>query len=100
MSNHIKVSVPRMKSDGELLQADAEKIPQFIRELDAAMKKLGTCWEGPAWVTFQNQVESDILYMLDVYDWLKEFMQAMSEAEKIYGNSEKKSYDCVDAIRV
>lgn len=100
MSNYIKVSIPKMKSDGDQLHADIEKIPQFIRELDGAMKTLGTCWEGPAWIAFQQQVESDILNMLDVYDWLRKFLQELSEAEKIYGTCEEKSYDYIDKVRI
>lgn len=100
MSNHVKVSIPRMTQDADKLQSDFQRIPQFIQELDGSMKRLGGCWEGPAWIAFQQQVESDILNMLDVYDWLRKLLQAMSEAEKIYGDSEKRSYDCVDAVRI
>lgn len=100
MSNFVKVSVPRMKNDGDQLYADIEKIPQFVRELDDAMRDLGTCWEGPAWIAFQQQVESDILNMLDMYDWLREFMKALSESEKEYGNCERKCYDCIDKVRI
>ena len=66
MSNYIKVSVPKMKRNAEQLQANVDKIPQFVNSLDASMKNLGACWEGPAWIAFQQQVESDILYLLDV----------------------------------
>lgn len=100
MSNYIKVSVPKMKNDGEQLHADIEKIPQFVRELDASMKALGTCWDGPAWAAFQQQVESDILNMLDMYDWLRRFMQALSDGEKEYGACEQKSYNCVENVRI
>ena len=52
MSNYVKVSVPRMKSDSEELHAKIEKIPQFIHELDASMKALGDCWTGYSWESF------------------------------------------------
>jgi len=100
MNNHIKVSVPKMKNSGDQLHGDMDKIPQFIQELDASMKQLGNCWEGPAWIAFQQQVQSDILNMLDVYDWLRKFLQALSEAEKVYGDCEQRSYDCIDRVRI
>lgn len=100
MTNHIKVSIPRMKEDGEKFSAYAEKIPIFVQELDNAMKELGRCWEGPAWILFQDQVESDILNMLEIYDWLKDVINTMYETEKLFGESEKRSYHCVDAVRI
>lgn len=100
MSNHVKVSVPNMKRDGERLHTGAEQIPKFVRELEGAMRSLGTCWEGPAWIAFQQQVESDILNMLDVYDWMRRYLQALSDAEKVYGSCEEQSYECVERVRV
>lgn len=100
MSNYIKVSVPKMKRDAVQLQANVNKIPQFVNDLDASMKNLGACWEGPAWIVFQQQVESDILYLLDMYDWLQKLLQTEAEAEKIYGESEWKSCNCIEKIRI
>ncbi len=100
MGSYVKVSVPRMKDDGEQLHTQIAKIPQFIRELEGSMKSLGSCWDGPAWVTFQQQVESDILNMLEMYDWLCRYLRAMSDAEKEYGNCEEKSYSSVEKVRI
>ena len=100
MSNYIKVSVPKMKIDWERLQTEVEKIPEFISELDSSMKGLSQCWDGPAWVAFQQQVESDIVNMLDVYDWLRILVTTMSDVEKIYGDSEERSYSCVEKVRI
>ena len=89
-----------MKDEREQLQEEYQKIPTFVHELDASMKKLSTCWEGPAWITFQQQVESDILNMLDLYDWYREYLQNHAEVEKIYGDTEKKTYEMVEDIRI
>lgn len=100
MGSYIKVSVPRMEETGERLHTGIDKIPQFIHELDEAMKNLGACWSGPAWIGFQQQVESDILNMLDVYNWMREFLETMSQAEKVYGDCEKNSYNQIDRVRI
>ena len=100
MANQIKVSVPRMKSDREQLQTELEKIPSYVQDLEASMKQLGTCWDGPAWLSFQSQVSSDILNMLDLYDWIRGYLERLSEAEKVYGECEKKGYEFVDKVRV
>lgn len=100
MNNYIKVSVPKIKSGEEQIQSDIEKIPQFVRELESAMKSLGTCWEGASWNAFQMQVRSDILNMLDLYDWMKKYLNATAEGEKHYGECEKKGYDCIDKVRI
>lgn len=100
MSNYIKVSVPKMQKDSEQLKASIDKIPQFVNDLDASMKNLGNCWEGPAWIVFQQQVQSDILYLLEMYDWLSKLLQAETEAGKIYGEGEKKGYSRIEKIRI
>ena len=100
MANYVKVSVPRMKDDGEELHNQIEQIPNFVRELEAAMQSLGTCWEGPAWIAFQQQVESDILNMLDMYDWLRKYMQTLSDTEKIYGACEETCYESIECVRI
>lgn len=100
MNNYIKVSVPKLKRTGETVHTDAEKIPQFVQELEDTMKSLGSCWEGPAWNAFQQQVKSDILNILEVYDWLRKYLEAASEVEKVYGNCERQSYDCVDKVHI
>lgn len=100
MSNYIKVSVPKMENKREELYSDIDKIPQFVRELDDSMRSLGMCWEGPAWITFQQQVESDIVNILEVYDWLRNFLQVLTDGEKSYGSCEEKCYDCIDKIRI
>ena len=98
MGNHLKVSVPRMKNDGEKLQKGFESIPQMIEKLDVSMAKLAQCWKGPAHSVFREQVEKDITNMLDVYQWMKKFLEAHGEAQKVYGNCEQKTFDCISGI--
>lgn len=100
MSDYIKVSIPKMKQDGEKIKANVDKIPEFVQELDEVMKKLGSCWDGPAWITFQGQVESDILYMLNFYDWIRDYFGVLSDAEKLFGDNEKKTYDFVNDVKI
>lgn len=96
MSNYIRVSISRMKNSGEELAVDIEKIPQVVRELEDSMRRLGACWEGPAWLAFQQQVEMDILNILELYDWLRHFLETLSVGEKKYGICEEKCYECID----
>ena len=100
MSSNWKVSTPRMKQDEEDIQAQTDQIPKFIQELDASMKRLGQCWDGPAWLVFQQQVESDIQNMLDIYDWMKDYLQALSQSAEKYGEAEKKSYSAVENLKI
>lgn len=100
MGKHIRVSIPQMQRDGEKLHTQMEKIPQFVRELENAMQNLGSCWDGPAWITFQQQVASDILQMMEVYDWLRKYVQSLSEAEKAYGEGEKNGYESIKSVRI
>ena len=100
MANHVKVSVPNMKEDADKLQNCYEKIPQLVNDLETVMAKLGTCWDGPAWVSFQQQMHTDIKNMLDVYNWMKTFIESMTKAEETYGNCEEQMYQTVDGVRV
>ena len=100
MSNLIKVSVPKMNGDCEKLQADFQKIPDVIHDLEDAIKRLGTCWEGPAWIAFQQQVQTDINNMYELCEDLKGYLQSMAEAEKKYGECEQKTYDVINRVRI
>lgn len=100
MSGNWRVSTPRMKQDEDEIQSQTDQIPTFIQELDASMKRLGQCWDGPAWLTFQQQVELDIQNMLDIYDWMKDFLQAFSQSAKKYGEAEEKSYTAVENVKI
>ena len=44
MADKLKVSVPRMKEDGEGLKGCFEKIPNMVKDLDQSMAMLSTCW--------------------------------------------------------
>ena len=100
MGNYIKVSVPKMKEDADKLQDCYDKVPKLIKDLENVMARLGTCWEGPAWVSFQKQMRIDIANMLDVYDWMKVFIESMTKAEEVYGNCEEQMYQTIEGVRV
>ena len=100
MNNIWKISTPRMIKDEEAIQAQSEKIPEFIRELDSSMKRLGQCWEGTAWQSFHQQVELDIENMMEIYEWMRNYLVAMSQSVKKYGEVEKNCLSAVENLRI
>ena len=100
MSKTMKVSVPRMKSDGDTLQNRMKQLPAFVQELDGAMKRLGQCWDGPAWPEFHQQVDKDIQNMLDLYEWMKKYVESMSGCAEVLGNTEKQCYDILNRVKI
>lgn len=87
-----RVSCQAMKRDAEQLSEILKDIPETIEELRVSMRKLAQCWEGPAWATFQTQMNKDIQSMLEVYDRLVELQRALSEGREIYLKTEFSIY--------
>ena len=100
MADKLKVSVPRMKEDGEGLKGCFEKIPNMVKDLDQSMAMLSTCWEGPAHATFRLEVEKDINKLLDLLKWIQKYLEALGEAGKRYGDCEHRTYDCINGTHI
>ena len=69
MSNQIRVSTSNMSRDVKKMDQQIAVLPEVIRELKVQMSLLASCWEGPAWMAFQNQVADDIAFMSEVYQF-------------------------------
>ena len=95
----LKVSAGQMSSDTEQLKAQIDAIPVQIDALSEAMNRLGECWEGSAWIAFQNQLADDINNMNDMYQFLTGLIQKLDTAKLSYLKTEKQAYRNVDQIR-
>lgn len=71
-----------------LIHGNTKKRPSVIEELRVSMRKLSQCWEGPAWATFQTQLNKDIQNMLEVYECLVELQKSLGEGRDIYLKTE------------
>ena len=83
-----RISCQSMKRDAEQLSEILKDIPETIEELRVSMRKLSQCWEGPAWATFQTQLNKDIQNMLEVYECLVELQKSLGEGRDIYLKTE------------
>ena len=92
MSDHIKVSVNRMRSDSDELQELIERLPQAIENLGNTMDALALCWEGPAFVSFQKQVSSDIDNMEKLYRFLSNYISHIETGSQKYLEAEQNVY--------
>lgn len=92
MSNQIRVSTPNMSRDVKKLEQQMAVLPDVIRELKVQMSLLASCWEGPAWMAFQNQVADDIAFMSEVYQFISAYEQALQKSAEGYLNAEQKNY--------
>lgn len=93
-----KVSCNRMKADAEALQSELKNIPKTIEQLAASMQKLSQCWEGPAWAAFQNQVNSDVQNMNEVYKSLVELQKGLGNGRETYLRTEFDVYSDLKLI--
>ena len=92
MGNQIRVSTSKMSRDVKTLEQQIAVLPQVIGELKTQMHLLASCWEGPAWRTFQNQVADDIAFMSEVYQFLSAYNRALQSSAEGYLSAEQDNY--------
>ena len=100
MSKYLKVSASKMASDVEEMKKLIDELPMRIDEIETSMKKLSSCWEGEAWEAFQNQVNSDISNMNEMYNFLNKYLHVFGNAKGEYLRKEKDIYGRIDSVIV
>lgn len=93
-----RVSTNDMHNDLEMMQEQSKEIPLQIRELEASMQKLHGCWKGNARNAFQGEVMRDVTYMNQVYRFLTEYLEAMSQSEEDYFKAEYEAYKAAHSL--
>lgn len=96
----LKISVKRIRSDADQVEEHLESIPIFINELETAMQQLAQCWEGAAWIEYQNQVALYIEILTEIYKQMGEFTAKMNEASQIYERAEQNVCGKMDSVFV
>lgn len=89
MSDFLKVSTNSMKIDAERIADLNNKIPQFIDELNIAMKQLSTCWEGTAWSVYQSNVVYHMEMLNEIYQYMNGYLKSLQEARENYVRAEQ-----------
>lgn len=92
------VSTERMHSDVERIQAQAGEIPIQIRKLEESMQRLHACWKGNARNAFQGQVMADVAYMNEVYQFLTDYLEKLSESGDLYFDAEYEAYKAAHSV--
>lgn len=92
MADIQRVSCNTMKRDAEALEAVLKKLPKEIERMQASMRNLAHCWEGPAWQVYQHQVNEDIQNMTEVYKNLAELQKKLGKGRDIYLRTEHDVY--------
>lgn len=100
MADCLKVSGTGMKNSIDLLKNDIDKIPGAIDHLQDVMEILSTSWEGDAWNTFHAQMEKDIEYLREVYNFEKEFVNTFSDSRLAYKRMEQRVREEVRGISI
>ena len=98
MAERYQVSSPQMQKDAEEMHALAMEIPKQIRALEDSMQMLHACWKGSARNTFQGQVIQDVAYMNEVYRFLTEYIEKMSNSGDTYFEAEYKAYQAANRL--
>lgn len=89
MSTFLRVSTKSMSTDSESIEAFNNEIPKLLDELNDAMRKLSTCWEGPAWSAFQSNVTYHMEMLAEIYEYINEYLDSLQEAGKNYARVEQ-----------
>lgn len=98
MFDGYRVSVPQMEADENEIRTLIQEIPKQIRELESTMHRLQACWEGNARNAFQVEVRADIAFMNEVYQFLVQYLEKMSESGEEYFNAEYQAYKEVHGL--
>ena len=98
MGNKIRVSLDRMGNDQGRIVEQLKRTQREVEKLRDAMQKLSSCWEGPAWSSFQSTVADDIEYMRGLYQELNIYINNINESRNKYMHSEKNNYNVINGI--
>ncbi len=100
MADTIRVSVSRMSSDGNTIRQEIQQFPDAVRRLYEAMEALASCWEGNAKEAFMSNMASDIDYMRELYNELKNYVNVLEEAKGSYQKAQQSVCDRIGGIWV
>lgn len=90
MADKQRISCNSMKKDAQDLEAALKNIPQTVESIRASMRKLSSCWEGPAWENFQMQINKDIEQMNEIYETVTKLQKNLGQGRNIYLDTETK----------
>lgn len=93
-----RVSSKRIQNDVDFIQVQAREIPAQIRELESSMQKLHGCWKGSARNAFQGEVMKDVAYMNEVYRFLTEYIESLSQSGEDYFKAEYEAYKAAHSL--
>lgn len=100
MADLLKVSVNRLRTDASKVENLIDTIPNLVKELEEAMAQLAQCWEGQAWLEYQNNVAKYIEILTEIYKYMGEFTKDLNEAAKLYQRAEQDLCSAIDLVMV
>lgn len=98
MGDYLRISGNSLEKDVQRIDELIATLPALIDDLQQAMQKLSSCWEGPAWAAYQQTVTSDVEKLTDMYEHMGKYTIYMKEAAKEYTRAEQDV--CADINRV
>ena len=96
MEQNLKVSVGRIRNDAAQIENEIDSIPALIKELEQSMAQLAQCWEGQAWLEYQNNVARYIEILTEIYQYMGEFTIDLNQAAKLYQRAEQDVCSAID----
>ncbi|MBR2675254.1 MAG: WXG100 family type VII secretion target [Mogibacterium sp.] len=100
MSKVIRVSADKMKRDRSRIDTKIDDMQADVNKLADAMRDLATCWEGPAWSSFQNSVNESMKEMDEVCRFLSNYLSDLSKAESLYRQCENDNRNNIRRVRI
>ncbi len=89
LNSYIKISSSQISNAGREISEQVSAIPGLIQELETALHKLNSCWEGEAWKAFQNNAAIQIEMLTEIYKYMKEFSAKYEKAAEQYRRAEQ-----------
>lgn len=91
----IKVSADHMESNYDSLSSLRNKLTDNSKEIMDLVKFIGTFYQGPAYDAFVNAVSNGMESIKEFSSYMDNFLDAYSEADKKYKETERKVYNYV-----
>lgn len=98
--NYIEIETQQLDADGQNMQSNLSSVQNEISRLFEEMQQLDAMWDGPAKLTFKNQMLNDFDEMNSICSNLLEFINNMKSASKEYKMCEKTVAELISAIRI
>lgn len=100
MEARYKVSTGSMVRDAKRLKELSDSIPRLVHELEGAMGELAGCWDGAAWMAYQEKVAEYVDSLTEIYRSMTIYVECIDEAAILYRRAEQDNCSIINSVLI